>query len=89
MLPVTGVTNIYSDVANQRVIVTADSSAPLLFTMHIPEMRVQVVNAGWRLRFARSVGDHLIGATYFDGIVVEPKMVDSQEKGAVQASTAQ
>ena len=89
MLPVTGVTNIYSDIANQRVIVTADSAAPLLFTMHIPDMRVQVINAGWRLRFARSVGDHLIGATYFDGIVVEPKMVDSQEKSAVQASTVQ
>jgi hypothetical protein len=27
----------------------------------------------------RAVGDHLVGATLFDGIVVQPLMIDSSE----------
>jgi hypothetical protein len=40
---------------------------------------VQYWNAGWSLRLARPVGDHLVGATLFDGIVVQPRMVASKE----------
>jgi hypothetical protein len=29
------------------------------------------------VRFLRPVGDYLLGATLFDGIVVQPRMVDS------------
>ena len=35
-----------------------------------------------RLRFVRPVGDHLLAGTLFDGIVVQPRMVDSPEPGA-------
>jgi hypothetical protein len=36
-------------------------------------------DTGWSLRFVRPVGDYLVGATLFDGIVVQPRMVDSAE----------
>ena len=31
-----------------------------------------------RLRFVRPVGDHLVGATMYDGVVVQPTMVESK-----------
>jgi hypothetical protein len=42
-------------------------------------MRVSWWDTGWNLRFMRPVGDHLVAATFFDGIVVQPRMVDSDE----------
>jgi len=30
------------------------------------------------LRFVRPVGDHLIGATLFDGMVLQPRMVATE-----------
>jgi hypothetical protein len=42
-------------------------------------MKVSWWDTGWNLRFMRPVGDHLVGATLFDGIVVQPRMVDSDE----------
>jgi hypothetical protein len=35
----------------------------------------------------RPVGDHLVGATLFDGMVVEPRLVDSKV-GAVRMTAA-
>jgi hypothetical protein len=40
-------------------------------------MQIKSWDTGWNLRFARPVGDHLVAATLFDGIVVQPRMVDS------------
>jgi hypothetical protein len=39
---------------------------------------VKAWDAGWKLRFMRPVGDHFIGATLFDGMVVQPRMVATQ-----------
>jgi hypothetical protein len=39
---------------------------------------VKYWNTGWNLKLVRSLGDHMVGATLFDGIVVQPQMVDSQ-----------
>jgi len=36
-------------------------------------------DTGWKLRFVRPVGDYLEAATMFDGIVVQPRMVDSAD----------
>jgi hypothetical protein len=44
-------------------------------------MQVSSWDTKWNLRFARPVGDHLVAATLFDGIVVQPRMVDSAEVG--------
>ena len=29
------------------------------------------------MRFVRVVGDHMIGATLYDGVVLQPRMVES------------
>jgi hypothetical protein len=41
----------------------------------VPDGKVTYWDSGWKLRFARPVGDHLIGATLYDGVVVQPVMV--------------
>jgi hypothetical protein len=41
--------------------------------------QVSLWDTKWNLRFVRPVGDHLVAATLFDGIVVQPRMVDSGE----------
>jgi ligand-binding sensor domain-containing protein len=78
-LYVTAVDAIYFDAANERVLVTS-SNQTVAFAVHLPDYKVSFWDAGWTLRFVRPVGDHLIGATLFDGMVVEPKMVDSVMK---------
>jgi hypothetical protein len=42
-------------------------------------MRLATWDTGWNLRFLRPVGDYLVAATLFDGIVVQPRWVDSAE----------
>ncbi|MGI4829147.1 MAG: WD40/YVTN/BNR-like repeat-containing protein [Janthinobacterium lividum] len=73
---VTQVDSIFYDPAQQRVLVTA-STSPVVFSVHVPDDKVTYFDTGWKLRFVRPVGDHLVGATLFDGVVVQPEMVDS------------
>ena len=80
----TEVDSIYFDPAAQRVLVTA-SNSPVAFSVSVPDHKVNYWDTGWKLRFVRPVGDHLIGATLFDGVVVEPKMVESPEVTAKAA----
>ena len=49
----------------------------MIFSVQLPTHKVSYWDTGWKLRFARPVGDHLLGVTLYDGIVVQPKMVDS------------
>ena len=80
------VDNLYFDEANHRVLVTALDST-IAFAAHVPEYNVTYWQTGWKLRFVRPVGDHLVGATLYDGIVVEPKMVEAAESHPVPASS--
>jgi photosystem II stability/assembly factor-like uncharacterized protein len=75
-LAVTQVDSIFFDGPNQRLLITTASST-FVFAVHLPDYKVNYWAAGWKLRFARPVGDHLIGATLYDGVVVQPLMVDS------------
>jgi photosystem II stability/assembly factor-like uncharacterized protein len=68
---------IYFDAASHRVLVTCASSN-YAFAVHLPDYKVSFWDTGWKLRFARPVGDHLIGATLFDGMVLQPRMVASE-----------
>ena len=70
------VDGIYYDAGGDRMLLTT-SVSPMIFAVHLPDHRVTYWDTGWKLRFARPVGDHLLGATLYDGIVVQPKMVDS------------
>jgi ligand-binding sensor domain-containing protein len=71
--------SIFYDEAGKRVLVTSNGPATVAFAVAIPSMHVSWWDTGWNLRFVRPVGDHLVAATFFDGLVVQPRMVDSDE----------
>ena len=73
------VNSIFYDEKGQRVLITANSSTTLVFAAHLPDKKVNYWNTGWNMRLVRPVGDHLVGATLFDGIVIQPEMVNSAE----------
>jgi ligand-binding sensor domain-containing protein len=73
------VNSIYYDSTSQRMLLTANGSGTMALSVHLPDRSVKVWETGWNLRFVRPVGDHLVGATLFDGVVVQPRMVDSAE----------
>jgi photosystem II stability/assembly factor-like uncharacterized protein len=76
---VRNVNSLFYDEAASRLLVTSDGPATMGFEVATPSMRVSWWDTGWNLRFMRPVGDHLVAATFFDGIVVQPRMVDSDE----------
>jgi photosystem II stability/assembly factor-like uncharacterized protein len=80
-LAIREVNSIFYDSASERVLITAGGKNTMVFAVHVPDLSVQYWETGWKLRFARPVGDHLIAATPFDGIVVQPRMVDSSLVG--------
>ncbi len=70
---------IYFDQASSRVLVTSSKPGTIVFAVHEPDMAVNYWEAGWTLRQVRPVGDHLVGVTPYDGLVLQPRMVDSPE----------
>lgn len=75
------VNSIFYDEKGQRVLITANSSTTIAFSAHLPDKKIVYWNTGWNLRLLRPVGDHLVAATLFDGVVVQPQMVNSAEVG--------
>ena len=78
---ITQVDNLYFDAPSHRMLVTSMGST-FAFAVSVPEYKVRYWDTGWNLRFARPVGDHMVGATLFDGMIVQPQMVDSAFGGA-------
>jgi hypothetical protein len=76
-LYVRNVNSLYYDEPAKRMLVTTNEPATAAFAVEIPSMRVDSWDTKWNLRFVRPVGDYLLGATLFDGVVVQPRMVDS------------
>jgi photosystem II stability/assembly factor-like uncharacterized protein len=76
-LAVRKVNSLYFDEAANRMLVTAYEPKTEAFAVDLASMRVTTWDTGWNLRFVRPMGDHLVAATLFDGIVVQPRMVDS------------
>ncbi len=72
---------LYYDENAKRMLVTSKGPGTDAFAVAIPSMRVTTWDTGWNLRFLRPVGDYLVAATLFDGIVVQPRWVDSAEVG--------
>ena len=66
------VRSIYYDDASNRMMITTGGNSGLVFSVLLPSMRVNYTDTGWNLRFARTVGDHIVAATLYDGIVVQP-----------------
>ena len=76
---VRNVNNLFYDEAANRILVTSEGPETMAFEVALPSMKIRWWDTGWNLRFMRPVGDHLVAATLFDGIVVQPRMVDSDE----------
>jgi photosystem II stability/assembly factor-like uncharacterized protein len=74
---VNSVNSLYYDPDENRIMVTTGGYSSFVFLVQLPTMKVSFADTGWNLRFARPMGDHLIAATLFDGIVVQPRMMAS------------
>jgi photosystem II stability/assembly factor-like uncharacterized protein len=77
--PIRDVNSLFYDEPSQQMLITANNKNTIAFAVHLPDLAVHYWNTGWHLRLVRPVGDHLVGATLFDGVVVQPRMVDSSE----------
>jgi photosystem II stability/assembly factor-like uncharacterized protein len=78
------VNSLYYDEAGRRMIVTTGAYGNIVFLVSLPSQHVSFADSGWNLRFARPMGDHLIAATLYDGIVVQPRMVATPMEGEVE-----
>ena len=78
-LYVKDVNSMFFAQSTDRVLITTGGRSTMAFAVRVPDRSVQFWDTGWNLRFVRPVGDHMIAATLFDGIVVQPQMVDSRE----------
>jgi len=76
------VSGLYFDQASSRILVTSNQPGSLVFGVHVPDMAVQHWESGWVLREARPVGDHLVGITRYDGMVLQRGVLASQEISA-------
>ena len=70
------VDGIFFDRYSNRILLTTSNSS-MVFAVQLPDHTVRYWDTGWKLRFARPMGDHLLAGTLYDGVVIQPKMVDS------------
>lgn len=76
-LPIHDVNSLEYDRASHQVIATANATTTLVFGIHVPDLTTKAWDTGWHMRFVRVLGDHMIGATLYDGMVLQPRMVES------------
>ena len=75
------INNLYFDEQGERILLTTGGAATEAFAVELPSMKVRAWDTGWKLRLLRPVGDHFAAATMFDGMVVQPRMVESAQAG--------
>ena len=80
------VNSLFYDVRSHRLLLTSNGAATMVYSVHLPDRRIKAYDAGWNMRFVRPVGDYLIGATLFDGVVLQPRMVASKEQARALAA---
>ena len=76
-LPISDINSLYFDRHAKQVLVTANTATTLLYSMQTSTLQSRVWDTGWHMRLVRPVGNHFVGATLYDGIVVQPTMVAS------------
>jgi photosystem II stability/assembly factor-like uncharacterized protein len=81
-LPVADISNIDYDAALKRLIITSGNST-LVFAVDPGAKSWKWWDAGWNVRMVHSVEGRLVGASLYDGVVVEPK--ESDAAGLAQA----
>ena len=77
----------YDDRA-KRVYAMTDSADSMIFTDELPTQLVTFTRAGLHLRRVRPAGDHLLGSTNFDGIMVQPQTAASSTPAPEVTSAA-
>jgi len=82
-LPVSEIDNIDYDPGLGRVVITSRDS-DLVFAIHADDKSWKWWDAGWPVRMVHSMNGHLVGASLYDGVVVEP-----QQDGLAPAEEAQ
>jgi photosystem II stability/assembly factor-like uncharacterized protein len=75
------INSLYFDEQGQRILLTTGGRATEAFAVELPTMKVRAWDTGWKLRFLRPVSDHFAAATLFDGVIVQPRMVESATAG--------
>jgi photosystem II stability/assembly factor-like uncharacterized protein len=83
-VPIRNSNSIFYDARTDRVLLTS-SSSDTVTAVQMPAMKISFMETGWSVRFVRPMADHLLAVTPFDGIVVQPRMVDSAEAGTTTA----
>jgi photosystem II stability/assembly factor-like uncharacterized protein len=78
-LYVRDVDGLYFDPRKGQIYVTSNGDSTLAFAVTVKDRKVSFWDTGWTMRFVRPAGDHLLGATLFDGIVIQPRMVETKE----------
>ncbi len=79
------VNNIFFDGSGERMLITSNPPSRVVLAIQVPDHATKYWDSGWNLRFVRPIGDYLIGATLFDGVVVQPRMVDSPSTATARA----
>ena len=74
---VNNINSLFYDAALRSILVTAGNSSTMAFAVNTQTKSYTLWETEWNLRFVRPLGDHLIGATLFDGMVLQPRMVAS------------
>jgi photosystem II stability/assembly factor-like uncharacterized protein len=69
-LPITNIGNIDYDEGLKRMIVTSSDST-LVFAINVDDKNWKWWDAGWKVHMVHSMGGHLVGASLYDGVVVE------------------
>jgi photosystem II stability/assembly factor-like uncharacterized protein len=75
------INNLYFDQQGHRILLTTGGRATEAFAVDLPTMKVTAWDTGWKLRLLRPVGDHFAAATWYDGLIVQPRMVDMAQAG--------
>jgi len=81
-LPVGDINNIDYDTTLKRVVITSGNST-LVFAINPGDKTWKWWDAGWNVRMVHSMAGRLVGASFYDGVVVEPK--ESDVAGQAQA----
>ena len=76
-LPIRDVNSLSFDRASHQIVATANTTTTLIFAINLPDFTTKTWDTGWHMRFVRVIGDHMIGATLYDGVVLQPRMVES------------
>ncbi len=76
-LYVPNVSGLVYDKASSRVLISSNSADTPVFTVQTPDLKVTYMTTGWGMATLRAVGDHLVGITRNEGVLLQPKMVDS------------